>query len=303
MNRRKREDGLDEVPERKLRKQPRPRLPFFIVEPARDHAAVRKSILRRPTHPESSNAYGDSACEHATIIEQIMRSKREKKHISPLIFILRRHLAQNKTANASTTLGANQTEVAAEFKNETAESSRRRRQLAIDVIKKVILNKILAASRVGMGPQPGKDDSSLGVMTAPALLMRKLPLSAESITKDTGPKQPSFELTYEVQAVKYSDSEAGQELYPYGFGFVSDSQLPAEMTVFAMAMIVFPLPIIGLLLVLSRHFKMTSKRRIVKNPLEATLATSGSKTSDARLTICTNTPCPSATQPAGYSVV
>lgn len=300
----KREHALGEGPEQKVRKLPRHRPPFVLVEPSRDNMAVPKSILETPGNLESSNARGEFACKRPTILEQLMRGKREKKNISPLIFIIHRRLALNKTKNTNTTLSANQTKVAAESsKNETAESSRRRRELAINVIKKVILNKILSSSRLGMRPKPGKNYSDLGVTTAPGLLMPNLPLVVENINRDTGPNLPSFEFSYELQVVKYNDGEPRREPYPYGFAFTSGGQLPTEMTVFVMTMLVLPLPIIGLLLLLSRRLKMTANRKIIKNPSEATLTASGSRNMDVKLTICANTLRPAASQPGSYTTV
>ncbi|XP_075539345.1 uncharacterized protein LOC142574053 [Dermacentor variabilis] len=291
------------APERKHRKGTRARRPpYVVVESTSNGEVLGKSLLRNHFFHDLFKLQGAPAGENISAVgpQYVVNNGvgQKKKSLNPLIVIVRRRSARNESeraaesAAASRLLGAKGGELHVlgghESRNEMESRQRVAAEAAINVIKKVILKKMLSSSRsVGDRSKPCKNGSALtAAIISPALLFSRTqhfpPVFSEESSKGgyrvAAPVLPKIEVSYEFQEVKY---EGGIES---GAGSAADLLFPASPydrrppdatavygAVLAISMLALPITIMGLLRVLSRYPRATTgtKKTIFRLPCEA----------------------------------
>lgn len=286
------------APERKHRKGSRGRRPpYIVVESTSNGEVLGKSLLRNPFFSDLFKFHGYPTSENNSAVgpRYVVNNGvgHKNKSVNPLIIIVRRRSARNESErSAERLLGTKVAELhqpgGHESRDETESRQRAAAEAAINIIKKVILNKMMSSSRSGGDKsKPCKNGSALNAaIISPAMFWPRKqqfpPVFVEERGKGSyrhaAPVMPKIEVSFEFQEVRYGGGAVS------GAGSAADLLFPASSydrrppdatvaygAVLVISMIALPITIIGLLRVLSRYPRaMTgAKKAIFRLPCEA----------------------------------
>lgn len=252
-------------------------LPLVILQSSRDSDALRKKLFGSGIISDLFNS--PHALENVQLskTELMPRKAHKRSDANPFFLIMHRRLHRNnseKTASAPVQTG-NQAGHRLKSDNET-EDRARSAEFAINVIKRVLMNKMLKSSHSGERTKPCRNISS-AVLGVPVLDLQTV--KEGDTAKDPASDAASFEVSYEVKVLKFDDGRRWNENL-VAYAFTTRQTMDTSLAFVALIVLLIALPI-----AIFYYLRGTGSHQRVppRNPCSAYITlgpTAGAKTRD-----------------------